>query len=306
MKVLVTGSRGFIGRHLVNALLEDDKVNHVVGIGRHNGDKLEKIGLALTTKHTEFNADILSPIDIALICETYRPDVIFHFAAIPTTQMDESFPTNITQTNIIGTQNLLHYALTNTRFVYASSITVYGNNDKPSEEYFPLAPTSVYAATKAAGEALVSAYTKQGRVNGISLRFVATVGKGATHGVLPDVIRKLKKDTETIDLLGSNPGTVKPYMHVKQAVDIAVHLGLHHTTNKTFNVAPSDNLSIAELAYCAMRKLNVFKQINWLGEKSIWPGDNKLIQATNYRLLLEYNKPIKSSNQAVFEAAGEV
>lgn len=306
MKILVTGSRGFMGQHLVQRLRE--KNNTIVGIGRKGGDSLSKLLIIKEGDYAELDCDITNKEDVCCLLRTFQPNIIYHFGAVPTTKLDELNPTEITTTNVIGTQNLLHYSVFCPRFVLASSATVYGDTWNYANEDDPLNPTSVYAATKIAAEHLVKAYTLMGRVMGLPLRFVANVGKGATHGVLPDVVRKLRSDNPYLELFGDEPGTEKPYMHVKDSIEATIHLATNTERIEPINVAPTNSLKIKTLAAMVMASLSINKPIKWLGKSTIWSGDNMIVRVNNHILVERFKWKAKYpfSEDAVFYAAREL
>lgn len=306
LKCLVTGSRGFLGQHLIQRLR--DKNNTIVGIGRTGGDPLSKLLIIREGDYAELNCDITNKEDVCCLLRTFQPHIIYHFGAVPTTKLDELNPTEITTTNIIGTQNLLHYALFIPRFILASSATVYGDTQGYANEDDPLKPTSVYATTKIAAENLVKAYTIMGRVSGLSLRFVANVGKGATHGVLPDVVKKLRSDNPYLELFGDEPGTEKPYMHAKDTIEATIHLAMNTIYTDPINIAPDNSLKIKTLANMVMASLEITKPIRWLGKGAIWAGDNMVVRVNNHILVERFKWKAKYpySEDAIFYAAREI
>lgn len=307
MDVLVTGSQGFIGQHLIKALKLDNRIKTIVGISRTEGDRLYKASIANGSREVLLNADITKPGEMQYLLSAFRPKVIFHLAANPLTKLDELNPTGITINNVIGTQNLLHYAQNHPRFVFASSVTVYGDAHHPAKENEALTPTSVYGATKVACEAMVHAYTKMERVSGISLRYVANVGKGATHGVLPDVVRKLRSDNPILELFGNDPGTQKPYMHVDDTVRATLYFGLDSCYQSPINIAPLNSITIKTLAQTVMLALDLKKPMHWLGAKTIWAGDNYVVKVDNSKMeKLEYTYKYKTSEQAITAATREL
>jgi UDP-glucose 4-epimerase len=155
MKALVTGSSGFIGRHLLRALGQDERFQFVVGLSRHNYSNVRCTGRVM-----EVQCDIADERAVKTRLAAFKPDVIFHLAANPLTRVNEDDPCRITRDNVLLTHHMLEYAPPGCRFVYFSSAAVYGNNAcLPVPEIAP-SPSSVYGATKVAGESLVEAYTR--------------------------------------------------------------------------------------------------------------------------------------------------
>lgn len=314
MNCLVTGSRGFIGEHLIRYLYADKTHYSIVGLGRKGGEDVAAGYLTNFDGYIEVNADICNPFTVQRIMNEFRPDIIFHFAAIPIVKLDEDNPTAVSHVNILGTQTLLHYAPKGSTFVFASSATVYGDlgNIKVCDESDVLRPTSVYGATKVASEAMINAYSTLHHLNAVSLRFVANVGRGATHGVIKDIIRKLKSDKPELELLGDSPGSCKPYTHVEDSVEAAVLLGTktyeeQRRGHNIYNIATEDILFISDLADIAMKATGIKKPIKWLGAGANWSGDNRYVRVDSHKAHLQGWEPkYKTSAEVVFAAVKEL
>jgi UDP-glucose 4-epimerase len=311
MNALVTGSQGFIGRHLVRALCEDGRFLNVIGLSRSN-DPVGRDEYLRNREicHGEYQCDLSNHVMLSCLLRIFKPDVVFHMAANPVTKASAADPLFNEQvaTNVLGTQHLLAACPPGCRFVYASSATVYGDKSRvwPALESSARQATSVYAATKLAGEALVEAYTHLGHVRGLSLRYVANVGPGATHGVLPDLMGKLMGPDEYLEILGDAGGSVKPYMHVSDTVAATVWLALSDERGAV-NVAPDDTLSVADLAECMMDAVGKQKPVRWMGEAANWPGDNPVVRVSNRNLKsLGWSPSIPRSADAVIRASKEL
>ncbi len=256
----------------------------------------------------EIQCDIENYSDVKHVFDIANPDIVFHFAANPITNENEADPTAITKTNVLGTHNVLAACQFGTRFVLASSATVYGTNFTPfiaHEENQRFSPESPYAATKCASEALLQSYKT--KVNPLALRLVANVGAGAGHGVLPDVIRKLTSDSPTLDLLGALPGSIKQYTHVTDTAKAIVKLGLNNSIFEPLNISPGDQLSIEQLANVVMNTLNVHKPINWLGDGANWKGDSPVVRICGSRAkTLGYSPECDTSEKAIVKATKEL
>jgi nucleoside-diphosphate-sugar epimerase len=192
-------------------LMGEPKIDRVISIGRTIPD-MEGWD---SPPFTHIHCDIGCPWDVKKIMTASEPQTVFHLAGDAIVREDVDFPTDVTWSNVLPTHNLLAYCPEGCRFVLASSATVYGAGlAHGSCEYDATRPNSIYGATKVAAEALVDAYTRLGRVKGVSLRLVANVGYGASHGVLRDIMFKLLSGSASLALLGDAPGSSKPYLHV--------------------------------------------------------------------------------------------
>lgn len=153
-RVLLTGITGFIGSHLAERLLADGHEVHGTAMEPPPHPHLSAIARDVRIH----GADLADADDLREAVLAARPDAVVHLAgqAIPSLAQRDSGGT--VRTNIVGTANLLAAleALPGAHLVYASSADVYGVPDRvPVREDAPLRPTNVYAASKAAAEALV-------------------------------------------------------------------------------------------------------------------------------------------------------
>lgn len=170
MRCLVTGGAGFIGSHLVERLIENG--HSVLVVDDLSSGSLNNLPFNRTSLEF-FKVDI----NEAGIAEKACTDVdyIFHLAAIASVQSSMQYPMKTQQAGEVATLRLLHAAASKKvkRFILASSASVYGNNQKQTEDQ-PVSPVSPYAASKAACENYVKAYSQS--VDGVSLRFFNIFG----------------------------------------------------------------------------------------------------------------------------------
>jgi nucleoside-diphosphate-sugar epimerase len=160
--VLVTGSAGFIGSHLIERLLA---AGHAV----HGIDKLDdyypphlKIqNLAASLGHPRFTFDVLDLADAsavkACVARSPKPDVVVHLAAVAGVRLSLTDPARYVRANVVATQNVLDaWSRSGVPLVFASSSSVYGNDSPtPFTESAPCtSPPSPYAATKRSAELL--------------------------------------------------------------------------------------------------------------------------------------------------------
>ena len=154
-RVLVTGGAGFVGSNLVRTLIEQNVDEITVIDDFSTGLRTNLAGLDIEI----IEADI-SDISSSIYKRSKHFDSIIHLAARGSVPRSIMNPVATTQVNVIGTQNLLELARTqSSQFVFSSSSSVYGSNLKlPKNEHDWIQPLSPYAASKAAAEALVMAY----------------------------------------------------------------------------------------------------------------------------------------------------
>jgi UDP-glucuronate 4-epimerase len=182
--VLVTGGAGFIGSHLCEALLgRGDRVVAVDNLNDFYDPAIKRRNLAALERSDGFRfveADIRDRRAMARETAAARPEVLVHLAAMAGVRPSIENPALYADVNVMGTVSLLDAAVAagGPRFVFASSSSVYGNNEKVpfSEDDRVDEPISPYAATKKAGELLAHTYA---HVHGLSvtcLRFFTVYG----------------------------------------------------------------------------------------------------------------------------------
>lgn len=164
-RVAVTGSRGFLGRHLVEVLRSDGR------------DVLE-VDLDADTP-----ADIRMPLPAGLFDGV---DVVVHLAALAGVAPSRGRPADYVTTNVLGTTHVLQAAQAAgvRRVVAASSSSVYGHCDRPAHEDQPVAPMSPYAITKASADLLLAEATDRTGIQTVSIRPFTVYGPGQRPDML--------------------------------------------------------------------------------------------------------------------------
>ena len=184
MKILITGSAGFIGSHLTNLL--HDKKYIVQGLDNFNEYydlKLKKDRASLIKKKTDIEIlkiDICNYQSLFDAVKKINPDIVIHLAAQAGVRYSITNPESYLNSNINGLFNLLEVLkeLNIKNLLFASSSSVYGNSKNlPFKENHVIDnPVSFYAASKISGEALVQSYSNLYGIKSIILRFFTVYG----------------------------------------------------------------------------------------------------------------------------------
>lgn len=182
MKVLVTGSAGFIGAHVCRALVN---AGHCVrGLDnfcdyydpRLKGARVDS--LCPMVEHRI--ADAEDAAEVGLLFDQFQPEAVIHLAAQAGVRYSLENPGAYAQANLVGFTNILEACRRHEvkRLLYASSSSVYGDKSvAPFTEDQPVnAPLSFYAATKAANELMAASYTHLFGMNCTALRFFTVYG----------------------------------------------------------------------------------------------------------------------------------
>jgi len=312
-RIFITGAAGFIGSHLTDKLL--DLGLEVVGFDNlSSGDRLN---LAGAMKDSRFR---FVQGDLADFEGTRRAlgesELVFHLAADPEVNIGGEDPGSHFRQNLQATYALLEAIRKRgapTRFVFASSSTVYGEASivPTPEEYGPLLPISTYGATKLGCEALAAAYTQLMPLQVVIFRFANAVGTRAKHGVIYDFIVKLRRNPRELEVLGDGTQT-KSYLHVDDCLD-AILLSRDDAFWKKavelYNIGSEDQANvvrIAEIVTEAMRLHNVHIRMTQPHGGRAWPGDVKKMQLDIAKIKRHGWEPKRNSEGAVRLAAEQL
>jgi len=281
-RILVTGGAGFIGSHLVDALLK--RGNDVIVYDNLSSGKMEF--LAHCMDDIDFlERDLVK--DGNLIGALDGIDHVYHVAANPDVRVgaDDTFVS--VEQNILATYNLLE-AMRKVRpddppsISFTSTSTVYGNASvlPTPEDYGPLMPISQYGASKLAAEAVMSAFSDNFGIRSSVFRFANVVGSRSTHGILFDFYHKLKNDPTSLEILGDGMQR-KSYIHVSDCVDAVIHATeTQESMFDYYNVGTADYVVIKEIPdiVCDALDLTDVEYRYTGGHKGAgWKGDVKFM-----------------------------
>jgi len=301
MKIFVTGGAGFIGSHLIDRLITQE--NQVTVYDNLSSGKEEFIGHHYINPSFRFvKADLL---DLNLLTESIKGhDIVFHVAANPDAREGNINTRLDLEENTIATYNVLESMRRNgiKKIVFTSSGTVYGEtpNTPVVEDYGPLLPISLYGASKLACEGLISAFCHLFDMQGWIFRLGNIVGPRATHGVIFDLINKLRKDPTMLEVLGDGDQT-KPYVYVDDCID-GMLFGVQSASDKInlFNLAVSSVTSVKDIVRMILKKTGHKRTVvKYMGGSRGWLGDVPRVQLNVKRLeRLEWRAKY-TSNEAV-------
>jgi len=275
MNILVTGGAGFIGSHLCKRLVKDG--HNVVAIDNlSNGSKENLKGLEEYPQFSFYEFDVNNTIKLRRVFDTHPFDMVFHLAANADTAKGEETPHEDIENTLFTTLNVLEmmriYEIK--KFFFASSSTVYGNaNERLQEHRSIMRPISHYGAAKLASEAFVSSFSSLHDFQVWTARFCNAVGPNMTHGVIPDLIRKLKQHPNELEVYGDGTQT-KPYIWIEDLVDGVMWL-LNHANDpyNAYLVGVDSNVTVERIAQIVMEEVGIQVPIHYGGEYKGWKGD---------------------------------
>jgi len=179
MRALVTGAEGFAGRHLVRHLLECG--DEVAGVGLHVAPEFLDLGRGVFTFH---ELDICDNAACARVISEFKPEVIYHLAAVAFVPEAESDFDRVLRINVGGTNNIArvcHLLQSGVTLLYVSSAEVYGcfsPEHLPLTEEAPLRPVNNYSLSKLMGELVVDRYARGGYMRAVVVRPFNHIGPG--------------------------------------------------------------------------------------------------------------------------------
>ena len=256
MRALVTGGAGFIGSHLVDALMNCG--DEVIVIDNLTRGRIENVSRWMENKRFKFVKGDVTDIDLMLSI-VRGCDVVFHLAANPEVKTGD--PSDHFRNNLYATHVILEAMRVNNvkRLVFTSSSTVYGEAKilPTPEDYSPLVPISIYGASKLGSESLIIGYSMTYGFNSIILRLANIVGSRSRHGVIVDFIKKLLKDSSRLEILGDGEQT-KSYLHVADCVEAMVKTIENISEEiQIYNVGSDDAINVKTIAKIVIQELNL-------------------------------------------------
>jgi UDP-glucose 4-epimerase len=299
-RAFVSGGAGFIGSHIVDRLVQAGANvtiydNFSTGqeqfISHHAGNRKVRI----------VRADVLD--SERLKEEMADCDFVFHLQANADVRGGMQLTRVDLEQNTIATWNILEAMRINNvgHIVFASSATVYGEPDifPTPESYAPL-QTSLYGASKLAGEAMIQAYAEYFGITCYIFRFVSWIGERYTHGVIFDFLEKLSADNRNLEVLGDGKQR-KSYLDVTDGVN-GIFYAIEHARERKnmFNLGHDEFMNVLDLAEIVVAELGL-KGVRYriTGDERGWLGDSPFVHLDTSKLKALGWRPQVSIEQGI-------
>lgn len=225
MRVLITGTAGFIGSHLAGLLLsEGHRVHGYDGMTDYYDVALKRHNHARLAQHADFSATEGMLEDQALldkVADEFRPDVIVHLAGQAGVRYSLENPRSYLDSNVIGTFNVMEAArrLEVRHLLMASTSSVYGANEEMPFTETEKADTqlTIYAATKKANESMAHAYAHLWNLPTTMFRFFTVYGPSGRPDLAPHKFVDAIIDGRVIDIY-NNGDMYRDFTYVEDLV----------------------------------------------------------------------------------------
>jgi UDP-glucose 4-epimerase len=278
MKAFVTGAAGFIGSTLVDRLLAD---GHEV-VGYDNFSTGQEAFLEGACRSNAFRLVRGDTLDSRHLADAMSgASTVFHLAANADVRFGTNHPHKDLEQNTIATFNVLEAMRTNgvSRVAFASTGSIYGEAaliPTPEHAPFPI-QTSLYGASKLAGEGLIQAYCEGFGMQAWIFRFVSILGERYTHGHVFDFYRSLLQDRTRLRVLGDGRQR-KSYLYVQDCID-AIFLAVARANEKVniFNLGTDEYCELNDSIGWICGHLGVAPSLDYAGGDRGWIGDNPFI-----------------------------
>lgn len=318
MKILVTGSAGFIGYHLVKHLVSNNNIK-VVGIDNINDyydtnlkyDRLENLGINKTEisysqeqlygvnsqiykNHKFFQLDITNLSLLEKLFQHEKFDCVINLAAQAGVRYSLENPHAYVQSNLVGFVNLLECCRYNKvkHFIYASSSSVYGANAKIpfSEDDQVDSPVSLYAATKKSNELMAYTYSHLYALPTTGLRFFTVYGPWGRPDMAPMLFANAIYNNQPINVF--NNGKMKrDFTYIDDIVEGIVKLiyfvSKREPKAEVFNIGNASPIDLLEFIsilekYIGKQATKVFLPMQNGDVEKTWADVSKLKNAVSY------------------------
>lgn len=279
MKYFITGGAGFIGSNMADRLLAEAE-NEVVVYDNFSTGRREFLEEAL--KNPRFTLVEGDTLDLDKLTKAMEGcEFVFHFAANADVRMGCEHPKKDLEQNTIATFNVLEAMRANgiRRMGFSSTGSVYGEAKvipTPEDAPFPI-QTSLYGASKLAGEGLLAAYAEGFDYQVYIFRFVSILGERYTHGHVFDFVKRLGKDPEHLHILGDGHQR-KSYLYVKDCLE-AILTVIRTAKEKVniYNLGTDEYVEVNDSVRFICGKLGVQPEFTYSGGERGWIGDNPFI-----------------------------
>jgi UDP-glucose 4-epimerase len=300
MHFFVTGGCGFIGSNLVDHLLAG---GHEVTAFDNLSTGLREF-VATASRHPKFRLVEGDVLDLGALAEAMTgADFVFHLSANADVRFGTDHPRKDLEQNTIATSNVLEamHMKGIKEIAFSSTGSIYGEASvipTPEDAPFPV-QTSLYGASKLAGEGLIAAFCEGFGFRGFIFRFVSVLGDRYTHGHVFDFYRSLREDPTQLRILG-NGRQRKSYLHVQDTI-AAMMKAIDASKQKVniYNLGHDEFIEVNDSVALITAHLGLTPKLIYSGGDRGWIGDNPFIYLATSRIRALGWEPRYSIRQSV-------
>jgi NAD dependent epimerase/dehydratase len=277
-KILITGSEGFIGSHIVERLvLKGYKVKALVLYNFNNSyGWLDTIDKKILSEVEVITGDIR---DLSfLIRITKKVDVILHLAALISIPYSYQASYSNIETNVLGSYNILEASKINNikKTIITSTSEVYGTAQKiPIDENHPINPQSPYAASKSAADKISLSYNKSFNLPICVIRPFNTFGpRQSLRAIIPTIISQIVSGKKIIDIGNVSPR--RDFTFIEDTVDaFMLSINSKKIIGEEINLGNGFDISISEIIKILRNDFNFNFEIK-VNQKRLRPKNSEV------------------------------
>ena len=310
MKALVTGGAGFIGSHLVEALVARDAgVTVVDNLVTGTIDNLSSVADRVSFVRLDLTRD-----DLGTVLEAGQFDLIVHAAGNANIPISVSEPQRDFEDNALATLRLLESVRRSSaqpKIVNISSATVYADTrGAPMTEKDPMDPVSPYGVSKLAAELYVKVYAQLHGLRACSVRVFSVFGPRLRKQVVWDFMTRLSRDPANLTIRGDGTERRNP-THVSNIVSaILLTADKAEMRGEAYNIGSRDSVSIAELARDVAHAMGLDPDIEVAGDAQqgharAWVADVTKLESMGYTPQIGYHDGLRHTVEWFHSVHGE-
>lgn len=302
MHYFITGGAGFIGSNATDRLLS---MGHKVTV-YDNFSTGNRQFLANAEKDSNFKLIEGDTLDLPSLTKAMEGcEFVFHLAANADIRFGLEHPRKDLEQNTIATFNVLEAMRANSikKIVFSSTGPVYGEPEIfPTPENLPMpVQTSLYGASKLAGESMIQAYCEGFGFQSWIFRFVSLLGERYSHGHVYDFYKKLLNTPEELHILG-NGLQKKSSLYIQDCLD-AILIAIEKATDKIniFNLGTDEYCEINDSAKWIAEHMGLTPKYTYSGGERGWIGDPPFVFLDIKKIMSLGWKPKLSIKEAVLK-----
>jgi UDP-glucose 4-epimerase len=278
VNAFITGTAGFIGSNLADRLVTQG----IEVVGYDNFSTGQRRFLSDATQSTHFRLIDGDLLDLDCLTAAMRGcDFVFHLAANADVRFGTEHPRKDLEQNTIATFNVLEAMRANgiRRIAFSSTGSIYGEpaiHPTPEAAPFPV-QTSLYGASKLAGEGLIQSYCEGFGLQGFIFRFVSILGERYSHGHVFDFYQQLRTNPDELRVLGDGRQR-KSYLYVQDCID-AILTVIDRAQEKVnvFNLGTDEYCQVNDSIDWITGHLGLDPARTYTGGERGWIGDSPFI-----------------------------